>query len=239
MFSSEPLAAARPGRDGLWPRRLLSLVVGGAVAVVAARVLLPLTASQLDDVRGLAWVAAGAHLGQQRWRPRRTGRLVWRARVFGRQGVEPGLVARRSTAGWVELIATVAMVTTLAVGVVSLLPDGGSWAAARPVLLGVVALGLGVCVYQEVRFPDRVALTASGLRDGWHRYAWPDIAGAGLQDGGGVRLRLAVRQIPPPVVGGRGLAASDERLLAAIDEVRSRPQALAVGLPITPAEPAD
>ncbi|KKJ95514.1 hypothetical protein [Micromonospora sp. HK10] len=238
MFSSEPVAAARPGRDGLWPRRLLSLVVGGAVAVLAARVLLPLTASQLDAFRDLAWVAAVAHLGQQRWRPRRTGRLVWRARVFGRHGVEPGFVARRSAAGWVELIATVAVTTTLTVGVISLLPDGGSWAAARPVLLGVVAVRLGVCVYREVRFPDRVALTASGLRDGRHRYAWSDIAATSLQDGGGVRLRLAVRQIPPPVVGGRGLAVSDERLLAAIDQVRSGPQVLAVGLPISAAEPA-
>lgn len=77
-------------------RRLLALLLGGAVAAVAARILVPMSRADLTDLRGLVWLATGVHLAQQHWRPRRTGRLVWRARVAGHTAIEPGLVAGRS-----------------------------------------------------------------------------------------------------------------------------------------------
>ncbi|HEX7744764.1 MAG TPA: hypothetical protein VF462_05835 [Micromonosporaceae bacterium] len=239
------VSAARPGRDGLWSRRLLSLVAGGAVAAVAAGALLPMTASDLDDVRGAVWVATAVHLAQQHWRPRRTGRLAWCARVAGRHGTEPGLVARRSPAGWVGLVAGVVVGTTLSVGTISILPNHWAWVgAARPVLLAVVALGLGRVAYREVRFTGRLALTASGIRQGRRWYGWTNIDRVGLhrRDGrvDGVRLRQIVREPlePAPVIGGRSVAVSDERLLAAIEHLRPRPEVLAVGLPVSPPEPA-
>ncbi|MFR9777104.1 hypothetical protein ACL02O_13705 [Micromonospora sp. MS34] len=241
-ISGPARASTQPGRDGLWSRRLFSLVVGGAVAAAAARVLLPTTASDLDAVRGLAWLATGVDLAQRHWRPRRTGRLVWRARVAGRHGTEPGLVARRSLAGWVGLVAGLAAGSTLTVGVISTLPDRWAWVAAgRPVLLAAGALGLGWFGYREVRFTGRLALTASGIRDGADWYPWSEVREArpGSRDRqDGVRLHLSPGRVWPQVIGGRGVTVSDERLLAAIEHVRVRPEMLAVGLPVTPPEPA-
>ncbi|MDG4803078.1 hypothetical protein [Micromonospora sp. WMMD980] len=139
-LSGPVVGSAAPGRDGLWSRRLLSLLAGTAVAVVVGRGLLALGPASVHRFRDLAWVVTGLHLAQRYWRPRRTGRLV---------------------------------------------------RAARP-------------------NPDR--------REG------------------GVMLRLDPVEIPGPVVGGRDVAVSDERLLAAIERFRVAPETLAVGLPVTPPE---
>ncbi|MFG2053782.1 hypothetical protein ACGFI9_07085 [Micromonospora sp. NPDC048930] len=236
------VASAQPHRDGLWSRRLLALAAGGAVAGMAARVLLTRSPADLADVHGLVWAVTGVHLAQQRWRPRRTGRLVWRARVHGRHGTEPGLVAGRSAAGWVELVIEAALAVTLTVAGISLLPEGWAWVGVgRPVLLAGVALGLGALVYQEVRFTGRLALTASGIRDGAEWYPWSEVREARPNSRGrrdGVWLRLDPGRLWPQVVGGREVTVPDERLLAAIEQFRTRPEMLAVGLPVTPPEPA-
>ncbi|MFD2766799.1 hypothetical protein [Micromonospora eburnea] len=241
MSLPEPAASVQPNRDGFWSRRLAALLAGGAVAAVAAWLLLGMSRADLADVRGLAWLATGMHLVQQRWRPRRTGRLVWHARVAGRDGTEPGLVARRSPAAWLEMSTGAFGGITLTVGVVSLIPDRWSWAeVGRPVLLAGLALGLGWAVFQEARFTGRLALTASGLRDGSEWYPWSEVREARLNSRkrpDGVWLRLDPGRLTPQVVGGRKVTVSDERLLAAIEHFRPRPQTLAVGLPITPPEP--
>ncbi|MGR6317044.1 hypothetical protein Q2K19_07775 [Micromonospora soli] len=239
--SGPAVAPAQPRRAELWSRRLLALVAGGAVAALAARVLLAIKVAGPEDIGGLVWVTTGVHLAQQRWRPRRDGRLVWRARVSGRYGTEPGLVAGRSAAGWVELVAGRLAGTTLAVGVISTLPAGWDWVGVgRPVLLGAVALGLGQVAYREVRFTGRLALTASGLRYGSAWYAWTEVEDARPNSRNwrdGVWLRLDPGRLLPQVVGGRSVAVSDERLLAAIEQFRRRPEVLAVGLPVAPPEP--
>ncbi|RZU73102.1 hypothetical protein EV384_1499 [Micromonospora kangleipakensis] len=240
---SLPGPAVYVRHDDLWPRRLLSLAVAAAVAAVAAAGLLRARQSDLDDVQFVVWLVTGAHLLEKRWRPQRTGRLVWRARAAGRDATEPGLVAGRSFAGWVDLAADATMATTLAVGLISLLPDDPGWARiARPGLLVAVAVGLGRLAYREVRVTGRLALTASGIRHGRRWYAWSDVDGARLhtQDGRADGVWLRVRQPPalPPVVGGRSVAVADELLLAAIDHFRTRPEVLAVGLPVTAPEPA-
>ncbi|MFJ8582709.1 hypothetical protein [Micromonospora sp. NPDC093277] len=235
------VASAQPSRDGFWSRRLTALLAGGAVATVAAWLLLLMSRADLADVRGLAGLAGALHLVQRRWRPRRTGRLVWHAQVAGRDGTEPGLVARRSSAAWLEMATGVFWGITLTVGVVSVIPDRWSWVGVgRTVLLTALALGLGRAVFQEARFTGRLALTASGLRDGPEWFPWSEVKEARLNSRkrpDGVWLRVAPGRLTPQVVGGRKVSVSDERLLAAIEHVRSRPEALAVGLPVAPPEP--
>ncbi|MEU1842197.1 hypothetical protein [Micromonospora sediminicola] len=227
---------------GVWSRRLPALLAGVVVAAVTGRGLLAMDPSDLAHFRTLAWMVTGVHLAQQRWRPRRTGRLVWRSRVVGPRGAEPGLVARRSTAGWLELAAEVALGAVLTLGVVSLLPARWAWIGpVRPVLLTAVALGLGWAIYREARFTGRIALTASGIRHGGEWYPWSEIREArpnSRRGEDGVWLRLDPGRFRPQVVGGRDVTVSDARLLAAIERFRTAPAALAVGLPVTPPEPA-
>jgi hypothetical protein len=235
------VASAQPHRDGLWSRRLLALAVGGAVAALATQVLLTRSPADLETLQGLVWVVTGVHLAQQRWRPRHTGRLVWRARVYGRRGTESGLVAVRSAAGWVDLVTEATLGATLTVAGIAFLADRWAWVGVgRPVLLAAVALGLGAAAHQEVRFTGRLALTASGIREGAEWYPWSEIRSARPNSRnwrGGVWLRLDPGRLRPQVVGGRTVTVSDERLLAAIEQFRSRPEMLPVGLPITPPEP--
>ncbi|WP_406038272.1 hypothetical protein OG799_25285 [Micromonospora sp. NBC_00898] len=238
-------ATAYVSGGGLWPRRLLALAVAAVVFTAAAGVLLGGPELDVHDLQFPVWLATGLRLAEGHWWPRRSARLVWRPRVAGRYAVESGLVARRSLAGWAVQMTELAWATPVAVALISLLPDGpGSARDARAVLLVGVAAGLGRVAYGEARFTGRLALTASGVRHRDRQYAWSNIDRARLAvvDGrvDGVRLRLIVRKAlePAPVVGGRGVAVSDERLLAAIDHFRARPEALAVGLPVTAPEPA-
>ena len=112
--------------------------------------------------------------------------------------------------------------------------------AGRPPVLAAVALGLGWVVYAETRFTGRLALTGGGLRYGGDWYPWSEIRGVRRsgERAGGVHLRLEPERLPRTVVGGRDLAVPDERLIAAIEAFRTTPEALAVGLPVTPPEPA-
>lgn len=130
----------------------------------------------------------------------------------------------------------------LALGVISTLPDRWGWVpVGRPVLLAAVALGLGWAVYRQARFTGQVALTASGVRDGGDRYQWAEIRTArpvSRDREDGVSLHLDPARLPRPRVGGREVAVSDERLAAAIEHFRTRPEALAVGLAGHPPEPA-
>lgn len=242
MSGPGPMAAAAvPGRDGLWSRRLLALLAGAAAAAVSGRVLLALDPSDLSAIRGTVWLVGLVHLAQRYWRPRRTGRLVWRPRVAGPHGAEPGLMARRSAAGWLGLTADVALGLVVVLGGFSFLterwPQVEPW---RPLVLGAVALGLGWVVHSEVRFTGRLALTGGGLRYDGDWYPWSGIRGAQRsgERGGGVHLRLEPERLPRPLIGGRDLAVPDERLIAAIERFRTTPEALAVGLPVTPPEPA-
>ncbi|MFY1659473.1 hypothetical protein [Micromonospora sp. WMMD1274] len=234
-------AAAVPGRDGLWSRRLLALLAGAAVAAVSGRVLLALGPSHLSAVRGVVWLVMLGPLALRYWRPRRTGRLIWRPRVAGPHGAEPGLMARRSAVGWLELTADVTAGVVVALGGFSFLterwPQVEAW---RPLVLASVALGLGWVVYAETRFTGRLTLTGGGLRYGGDWYPWSGIRGVRRsgERGGGLHLRLEPEQLPRPLIGGRDLAVPDERLLAAIERFRTTPEALAVGLPVTPPEPA-
>ncbi|MER7991419.1 hypothetical protein [Micromonospora chalcea] len=241
MSGPGPMAAAVPDRDGLWSRRLFALLAGTAVAAVSGRVLLALDPSHLDAARGVVWLVMLGHLAQRYWRPRRTGRLIWRPRVAGPHGAEPGLVARRSAAGWLGLTADVTAGVVVALGGFSVLTE--RWPqveAGRPPLLAAVALGLGWVVYAETRFTGRLALTGGGLRYGGDWYPWSEIRGVRRsgERAGGVHLRLEPERLPRTVVGGRDLAVPDERLIAAIEAFRTTPEALAVGLPVTPPEPA-
>ncbi|MFI5833923.1 hypothetical protein ACIA5A_09640 [Micromonospora sp. NPDC051300] len=233
--------SAAPGRDGLRSRRLIALLAGVAVTVTTGPGLLALQPAVLHRFGDLAWVVTGAHLAQHYWRPRRTGRLVWRPRIVGRHATEAGLLARRSPAGWLGLATTVALGTVLAVAAVSFLAD--HWrpvAAWQPLLLAAVSLGPGWAVYREVRFTGRLALTASGIRDGGTCYPWSRVRAAGPNTDdrdGGVMLRVDPAEFPRPVVGGRDVTVSDERLLTAIEQFRVAPETLAVGLPVTAPEP--
>ncbi|GAA4572926.1 hypothetical protein GCM10023176_36860 [Micromonospora coerulea] len=238
-------AAAYVSGGGLQGRRLLALAVAAVVFAAAAAVLLRGPEFDVDDVQLVVWLATGLRLAEQRWWPRRSARLVWRPQVVGRYAVESGLVARRSLAGWVVLLTELAWAAPVALGAISLLPDEPGWARnARAVLLVGVAAVLARVAYGEARYTGRLALTASGVRHRDRHYPWSNIDRARLAvvDGrvDGVRLRLIVREslAPAPVVGGRGVAVSDERLLAAIEHFRCRPAALAVGLPVTAPEPA-
>ncbi|MFF5174240.1 hypothetical protein ACFY3U_16595 [Micromonospora sp. NPDC000089] len=230
--------------DGLWGRRLLALTAAVAVTVPLAAGLL--TVPRVAFHSGgqiVVWLFAGGRLLTERWRPRRDARLVWRPRIAGRDAVEPGLLARRSLAGWVDLLADLVALTALGLALTSLLPDEPRWVRVlRVVLIVAMAAGAGRSVYHELRFTGRLAITASGVRYGRYRYPWADIDRATVhrRDGrvDGVRLRpvrwVSLRQ--PPMVGGRDTAVPEERLVAAIEEFRTRPHVLAGGS-VTAPEP--
>ncbi|WP_157744705.1 hypothetical protein [Micromonospora viridifaciens] len=232
-----------PG-DGLWARRLLAAAAAAAVAAPVAAGLLRLPPREQLDLSCLVWLLLGARWLSRQWWPRRDGRLVWRVRVAGRYSTEPGLVARRSLGGWADLAAETIATAAIGVALISTLPDESGWAGLlRPLLAVGVAAAIGRVVYGEVRFTGRLALTASGIRHGRRTYGWTNIDRVILhkRDGrvDGVRLRPArwVSLEPAPVVGGRDTAVPEERLVAAIEQFRSRPEMLAVGLPVTAPEP--
>ncbi|MBM0257728.1 hypothetical protein [Micromonospora sp. 4G55] len=235
----------RLARDGLWSRRLLSLVVAAVVAVAVAAPLLALSRSTTsDDFALVAWLLLGVHQLGRRWWPRRNGRLAWTARVAGRDAVEPGLVGRRSLAGWTDLLADLSLVTWTAVVITSYFPADREWGRIVRTLLALgAAAAVGWTAYREARFTGRLALTAGGVRYGSRSYDWSNIDRVSLhkRDGrlNGVRLRLVRRASlePAPVVGGRDTAVPEQRLAAAIEEYRSRPYVLAGG-PVTAPEPA-
>ncbi|MEU8259138.1 hypothetical protein AB0C02_00740 [Micromonospora sp. NPDC048999] len=233
-----------PG-DGLWTRRLLAVSTAAAVAVPLVNGLLRLPSRHQLDLSCFVWLLLGGRWLSQRWWPRRDGRLMWRSRVAGRHSVEPGLVARRSLAGWADLVANTAATAAIGVGLIGTFPEVPRWAALlRPLLAVGVAAWIGRVVYEEIRFTGRLALTTSGIRHGRRTYGWTniDMVTPHRSDGrvDGVRLRPAkwVSLEPAPVVGGRDTAVPEERLVAAIEHFRSRPEVLAVGLPVTPPEPA-
>ncbi|MFE9205364.1 hypothetical protein [Micromonospora sp. NPDC007230] len=233
-----------PG-DGLWTRRLLALGAAAAVAVPVAAGLLRVPPRDEFDLSCFLWLFLGGRWLTQRWWPRRDGRLMWRSRVAGRHSVEPGLVARRSLAGWVDLVAETIVTATIGMWLVGTLPEESWWGVPlRPLLAAGVAAWIGRMVHEEVRFTGRLALTASGIRHGRRTYGWTNIDRVipHKQDGrvDGVRLRPAkwISLEPAPVVGGRDTAVPEERLVAAIEHFRTRPEMLAVGLPVTAPEPA-
>ncbi|MGK5444792.1 hypothetical protein ACSNN7_23600 [Micromonospora sp. URMC 105] len=233
-----------PAGDGLWSRRLLALTVAVVVAAAVAAPLLALTRFPLDGVGWVGWLMFGVRALERRWWPRRDGRLAWTARVTGRAAVEPGLVARRSPAGWADLVADLTVVAGAALVMISSLPADRGWGRiVRTLLVLGVAAAVGRVAYQEARFTGRLALTAGGIRYGSKRYDWSNIDRVSLhqREGrlNGVRLR-PVRWPsldPAPVVGGRDTAVPEQRLAAAIEEYRSRPYVLAGG-PVTAPEPA-
>ena len=79
-------ASAYPGRDGVWPRRLLALMVGAAVSAAAATALLRAPSFELHDLNLIVWLLIGARLLEKKWSRRRSARLVWRPRVVGTYG---------------------------------------------------------------------------------------------------------------------------------------------------------
>ncbi|MFF4876733.1 hypothetical protein [Micromonospora sp. NPDC000668] len=219
-------------RDGVWPRRLLALTVAVLVAAVVAAGLFRVP--PLSGVSWVVWLAFGARLLAQRWWPRRNGQLHWRERVTGLDTVEPGLVAHRSLAGWVDLASETVLLIVIGAGLLATLPQHGWWVeVARPVLAVGVAGWLGRTAYEQVWFTGRLALTASAIRHGRQVLDWANIdrVTPHRRDGrlNGVRLRLTVRRSlqPAPVVGGRDTAVPEDRLIAAIEEYRFRPQELA------------
>ncbi|TDB69835.1 hypothetical protein, partial [Micromonospora sp. KC721] len=171
-------------RDGLWGRRVLALLVAAAVA---GPVLLGLSRLPSADKLNLdvpVWLLLGllfgAHVLARRWWPHRDGRLVWRVRVAGRDAVEPGLVARRSVAGWVEVAGSVVVVGVFAAGGLNALSGGPpSTRFVRPVLLVGATAGVGWICYQAARFTGRLALTASGIRYGRQVYDWTRLGPVG------------------------------------------------------------
>ncbi|MCW3816253.1 hypothetical protein ONA91_17555 [Micromonospora sp. DR5-3] len=241
-----PLPGRRPSPgDGLWARRLLAAAAAAAVAAPVAAGLFRLPPVDTLAASCAIWLPAGARWLTKRWWPRRDGRLVWMPQVAGRASVEPGLVARRSLAGWADLTAETVAMAAIGSGLIGTLPDESGWAGLlRPLLAVGVAAGIGRVVYEEVRFTGRLALTATGIRHGRRTYGWTniDLVVPHKRDGqvDGVRLRPArwVSLEPAPVVGGRDTAVPEERLVAAIEHFRSRPEMLAVGLPVTAPEPA-
>ncbi|MFY1597996.1 hypothetical protein [Micromonospora sp. WMMD737] len=237
------LSGRLPKRDdGLWSRRLLAATVAAMVTVPMAAALFRVPRFEPDVC--VFWLFVGVTALLRRWCPRQDARLVWRERVAGLDGIEPGLVARRSLAGWVDLVTALAWATAVTLVVTMSLPADPQWArVVRLVLLVAVAAAGGVVAYSGVRFTGRLALTASGIRHGRRRYDWSNIDRVSLhrEDGrlAGVRLRPRVwRSLEPaPVVGGRDVAVPEQRLAAAIEAYRERPQALAAG-PVTAPEPA-
>ncbi|MGK5522910.1 hypothetical protein ACSNN9_26625 [Micromonospora sp. URMC 107] len=227
--------------DGLWSRRLLSATVAAAVAALVAAALSRVPRFEPDVC--VFWLFVGLTALLRRWRPRRDARLVWRERVAGLDGTEPGLVARRSLAGWVDLVTALAWATAVMLVVAMALPADPQWArVARLALLAGLAAVTGVVVYLDARFTGRLALTASGIRHGRRRYDWSNIDRVSLhrEDGriAGVRLRPRVwPSLEPAPVVGRDVAVPEQRLSAAIEAYRERPQVLAAG-PVTAPEPA-
>ncbi|MFJ6199745.1 hypothetical protein [Micromonospora sp. NPDC092111] len=238
-----PTVRMPPIGDGLWGRRLLGLAVAAAAAGAVATPLLRHPRFEFDGLACLVWLAFGARQLVRHWWPRPAGRLVWLARIAGRDAVEPGLAARRSLAGWVDLAADVIWIGGPALAGIAFVPDDQDWGLpVRRVLIVVLAAALGRVCYHEVRFTGRVALTASGVRYGRRLHAWADIdrAVAHRRDGrvDGVRLRPTTWQPlePAPVIGGRDTAVPEARLVAAIEEYRLRPHVLAGG-PVSAPEP--
>ncbi|MFC0004771.1 hypothetical protein [Micromonospora siamensis] len=234
-----------PLGDGLWSRRLLALAVGAAVAALVGGALWRTRGWDTESFAGVAWALPAVQWLERRWRPRARGRLAWRARVAGRDAVEPGLVARRSLAGCADLVVDALFGVTLTLAVASLLPDERPWGRiAWVVVWAGIAVVVGRIGYEEARFTGRLALTAGGVRHGRRVYDWTNIdrVSPHKNDGrlDGVRLR-PVRWVslqPAPVVGGRDTAVGEDRLLAAIEYFRHRPQALSTGLPVSAPEPA-
>ncbi|MFI7575026.1 hypothetical protein [Micromonospora sp. NPDC049497] len=231
--------------DGLWARRVIALTAGAGVAALVGTGLLQVPPSDQYDLAFPIWLLAGARLLSTRWWPRRDGRLVWRVRVAGRDGVESGLVARRSIAGWVDLVGGAIMAAALGAGLISTLAAEPTWArVVRGALVAGVAVGIGWVAHEEVRFTGRLALTASGVRHGRRVYGWTAIDRATPHRHNrrvdGVRLRPVVWESlePAPVVGGRDTAVPEDRLVAAIEHYRRRPEVLGVGLPVSAPEPA-
>ncbi|MFV2112790.1 hypothetical protein ACFHW0_10705 [Micromonospora sp. LOL_025] len=242
---SPRLSGRLPKRDdGLWSRRLLAATVAAAVTVLVAAALARVPRFEVDGTVCVFYLLVGPTALLRRWRPRQDARLVWRERVAGPDGTEPGLVARRSLAGWVDLVTNLTFATAVTLVVTMLLPADPQWArVVRLALLVGLAAATGFVAYSGLRFTGRLALTASGIRHGRRRYDWSNIDRVILhrEDGrlAGVRLRPRVwRSLDPaPVVGGRDVAVPEQRLASAIEAYRERPQALAVG-PVTAPEPA-
>ncbi|WP_051723578.1 hypothetical protein [Micromonospora chokoriensis] len=220
--------------DGLWPRRLLALTVAAAVAGAVTAGLLRVPSVNASAVSVAVWLTLGLRWLSRRWWPRRDGHLHRRERVSGLNAVEPGLVARRSLAGWVDLALEWVMVLVIGAGLLASLPQQGRWVdVVRPVVAVGAAAWLGRTTYEQVRFTGQLALTASAIRHGREALGWSNIdrVSPHRRDGriDGVRLRPAVWQSlrPAPVVGGRDTAVPEDRLVAAIEAYRSRPQDLA------------
>ncbi|SCE76853.1 hypothetical protein [Micromonospora mirobrigensis] len=234
-----------PLGDGLWPRRLLSLAVAVVVAGLVGGGLWRTQRWDAGNLAGVAWALTGVQWLVGRWRPAARGGLAWTARVVGRDAVEPGLVARRSIAGWVDLVVDALFGVTATLAVAALLPEERPWGRITwTVGWAGIAVAVGRIGYEEARFTGRLALTAGGVRHGRRVYDWTNIdrVSPHRSDGrvDGVRLRpvrwTSLQQAP--VVGGRDTAVPEDRLAAAIEYLRHRPQALATGLPVTPPEPA-
>ncbi|MEU8217401.1 hypothetical protein AB0C47_16705 [Micromonospora taraxaci] len=224
--------------DGLWPRRLLAAALAAGAAAVILAGLLRVPEMGASVVSAAVWLSIGVRWLTGRWWPRRDGQLRWRERVSGRDRIEPGLVARRSLAGWVDLAAEWVVLIVIGSGLLASLPPQAGWAGiVRPVVAVGIAAWLGWTVYEQARFTGQLALTASAIRHGRTVLGWSNIdrVSPHRRDGrlNGVRLRPAVWQSlrPAPVVGGRDTAVPEERLIAAIEEHRHGPEGLVVPQP--------
>ena len=108
-----PSAAGPPAvaaRRTLVRAGLPALAVAAMVAAPVGAGLLRLPSVDSSGVSSVVWLVIGARLLAKRWWPRRNSQLVWRERAAGRGAVEPGLIARRSLAGWVDLVADAVLV---------------------------------------------------------------------------------------------------------------------------------
>ncbi|MET7707244.1 hypothetical protein [Micromonospora sp. NPDC005413] len=122
------------------------------------------------------WVTIGVRLLAGRWWPPRDGRLHWRERVTGLDTVEPGLVARRLLAGWVDLAAEWVMLTVIGAALLASLTEQGLWVdIVRPVLAVGVAAWLGRTAYAQARFTGQLALTPRAIRHGRQVLDWTNI----------------------------------------------------------------
>ncbi|WBB65160.1 hypothetical protein [Micromonospora sp. WMMD812] len=241
------VAASGVDRHGLWVRRSAALAAAAVAAAGAgiAAVRMPLDAMDSGAVDLAGWLLTGALLLSSRtWYPRRRARLVWQVRVAGLHGFEPGLVARRSAAGWAGPLTEVAGAALLSLALLASLPDQGWSRVVRIVIAVGIAAFAGRVVYDMARFSGALALTASGIRQERRWHDWSNIDQARLHrtkgrvDGVYLRPKVWLPTKHERRVGGRTTAVPDERLLAAIDHFRSRPEVLAVGLPVTAPGPA-
>lgn len=242
---AEPSSGIDP--RGLGARRCAALLIGGVAAASAGAAVLhmPLDAQNSSGTQLAGFLLnGGVWLFSRKWRSRRRARLVWRTQVAGLYGFEPGLVARRSIAGWTEMIGAVVVPAVLTLMLLAWLPDEGWSRIARIAVASGVAVLVGRITYDLVRFTGALAITGDGIRQGRRRYEWSNVDHARLkrEDGRVNGVYLRPREWTPTrqerVVGGRGVAVPDDRLLAAIDLYRTRPEMLAVGLPLTAPEPA-